>query len=136
MARSLRLRIANMRDGSRVRLLGYTGSLAAWMKAAAVIVSTSHFEGAPNVVIEAMLAGCPLVVSDIPEHRELLDSREALLVSEQTAPAYSTSILEVLRNPEAAWQRAELAKMRASRWTIDIAAHSYLQLYEELAETA
>lgn len=44
--------------------------------AADVLVSTSHGEGLPVAVIEAMAAGCPVILSDIPPHRELADGAE------------------------------------------------------------
>lgn len=44
--------------------------------AADVLVSTSHGEGLPVAVIEAMAAGCPVILSDIPPHRELADGAD------------------------------------------------------------
>lgn len=38
-----------------------------------VFVSTSHGEGMPVAVIEAMATACPVILSDIPPHRELAD---------------------------------------------------------------
>jgi glycosyltransferase involved in cell wall biosynthesis len=44
--------------------------------AADVLVSTSHGEGLPVAVIEAMAARCPVILSDIPPHRELVDGAD------------------------------------------------------------
>jgi Glycosyltransferase len=41
-----------------------------------VFVSTSHGEGLPVAVLEAMAAGCPVILSDIPPHREVAEDAE------------------------------------------------------------
>lgn len=41
-----------------------------------VLVSTSHGEGLPVAVIEAMAAECPVILSDIPPHREVADGAD------------------------------------------------------------
>ena len=41
-----------------------------------VFVSTSRGEGLPVAVMEAMAARCPVILSDIPPHRELVDGAD------------------------------------------------------------
>ena len=38
-------------------------------------ISTSYFEGNPKTVLEAMAAGCVVLASDIPNHRELISNK-------------------------------------------------------------
>jgi glycosyltransferase involved in cell wall biosynthesis/O-antigen/teichoic acid export membrane protein len=80
----------------RLLLPGYVDDVWARMKSADVFVFPSWFEGQPNAVLEAMACGCPLVVSDIPAHREFLDERSAWLVPAGDAAALAAAVGEAL----------------------------------------
>ena len=71
------------------------------MKLAGVLVSTSRYEGRPNVIAEAMACGCPLALSDIPEHRELVPKDAALFFSADEEAA-ATRSRRPSTHPEAA----------------------------------
>ena len=67
------MRIASeMGVADRVELLGFRRDVPTLMSRARVLLSFSLHEGMPNVVMEAVAAGIPAVVSDIPEHRAVL----------------------------------------------------------------
>jgi glycosyltransferase involved in cell wall biosynthesis len=102
------------------------------MKRADVFVATSLFEGQPNAVLEAMACGCPLVVSDIPAHRELLDETTALLVNPHKADALAEAILDVLSAPAAALARARKARAGVASLSIPSVARRYAELYESV----
>lgn len=57
---------------NQVELLGFRRDVPAVMGRARVLLSFSLNEGMPNVLMEAVAAGIPAVVSDIPEHRAVL----------------------------------------------------------------
>ena len=101
------------------------------MKAADAFVSVSYLEGQPNAVMEAMACGCPLVVSDIPMHREFLDEETALLVDPDDADAIARAIEAVLSDPEAARRRSEKARELAAQWSISEMAQQYDRVYSE-----
>jgi glycosyltransferase involved in cell wall biosynthesis len=117
----------------RVRTIGYAPNLWSLMKRANVTVSVSFFEGSPNVVLEAMACGCPLVVSDIAAHRELLDHQSAILVDPRDPRQVADAIVEVLRGPEAAAKRAQVAYDHVQRHSLSAIARQYSDLYQELA---
>lgn len=52
---------------------GKVKNISEYLCAADVYLSASKSEGLPNSVLEAMATGLPLVLSDIPQHKELLE---------------------------------------------------------------
>ena len=117
----------------RVRAVGYAPNLWSLMKRANLTVSVSWFEGTPNVVLEAMACGCPLVVSDIAAHREFLDEQAAILVDPRDPRQIANAIIQILGDPEAASRRARVAYDRVQRYSVSAIAREYADLYQELA---
>jgi glycosyltransferase involved in cell wall biosynthesis len=70
---SLEARIGGSGLQDRVTLQGLIPREEVFLASAEadVFVSASHGEGMPVAVLEAMAAGCPVILSDIPPHREL-----------------------------------------------------------------
>jgi glycosyltransferase involved in cell wall biosynthesis len=117
-----------------VRLPGHLPRRVVWglMKNASVFVSTSAFEGCPNSVIEAIACGCPLILTDIPAHRELVDESCAIFVRPGDALEVGEAILDTLRRPDSAQARAAVAKERSKAWSISNMARQYEIVYNQL----
>jgi glycosyltransferase involved in cell wall biosynthesis len=62
-------RIGELALQDHVKLVGFQPDLRNAMPTYDALVMPSLWEGMPNVVLEAMAAGLPCIVSDIPEHR-------------------------------------------------------------------
>jgi glycosyltransferase involved in cell wall biosynthesis len=120
--------------GDRARLIGYTPAVWSLMKRASVIVSPALFEGTPNVVLEAMACRCPLVISDIPEHREFLDETTAVFAGAASAVEIATAIRAVLGAPEAAKARADAAFARVERFNPAAIAQRYVEMYRDILD--
>jgi glycosyltransferase involved in cell wall biosynthesis len=128
-ARSL---VARLGLEESVRFIGYVDDVWSWMKRADVFVSVSHYEGHPNTVLEAAVCGCPLVLSDIPEHREVLKDSEAVFVERTSPMAIADAIEKVLRNPVEAKSRVEAAGAAVASLSVEAMARSYDEVYREV----
>lgn len=125
---------AAARSGVDLRMMvkGYSNDVFRWFKRASLLVSASAFEGSPNSVLEAAAAGCPLVLSDIPAHRELFDDSEARFVQGDDPPSLAAGILDVLENHDRARAQSKKALAAIQARRIAPIAQAYLELYEEV----
>jgi len=136
MLSELEVEIGSIGLVDRIFIPGYVTDIWSWMKSADIFVSVSLFEGMPNTVMEAMACGCPLVVSDIPQHREILDDDSATFVSPDDPTNIASGIDRLLGDPEEARRKALCAKERASRWSIPAMAERYERVYLEILGAA
>jgi glycosyltransferase involved in cell wall biosynthesis len=120
--------------GDRVRFTGAIEhtQVIELMRRADMLLLVSRHEGFPNVVLEAMACACPVVVSDIPAHREFLDTNAALFVKPDDATEMSKAISECLDNEIQTRIRAGNAQVIAKQWTIEKTTREYEKLYGEV----
>lgn len=112
--------------GECVRLPGFAANPYAYMSRAAVLVLSSRWEGSPNVLVEAMACGTPVVATDCPSGpAELLDGgRLGPLVDVGDASGMAAAIHQVLDAPV----DPAVLKRRADMFTISHAADAYLRV--------
>jgi glycosyltransferase involved in cell wall biosynthesis len=99
------------------------------------LVLPSLYEGLPNVMCEAMIAGCPVIASDVCDHALLLGRGERGLLCDPTSPESIADALERFRTMSQE-QRAAMA-MRARRFAEQhLALPQMVGAYERLLATA
>ena len=94
----------------RFLMPGPVGNISAWYERATLFVLPSRFEGFPNVLLEAMAAGCVCIASDCPTGPADLidDGRNGRLLAEQASTTNWIQALEgLLSDPS---QRRSLAR--------------------------
>ena len=80
-----------------VRLLGMREDVPSWLQSADVFVFPSRTEGLPNALLEAMAVGLPVVTTDVPGCRDLIqDGQTGLLVPVDDAAALAAAMLRLL----------------------------------------
>lgn len=73
---ALQAQVAAQGLGDRVRLLGHRADVDHLLRGADGLVLSSHWEGLPNVVAEAMASALPVVATDVGGVRELISDPE------------------------------------------------------------
>lgn len=92
-------------------------------------VLTSHQEGMPNAVLEAMAAGLPVVATSVGGIPELIaDDVEGLIVPPHNPGALATAIHRIAADPDLRARLGSAARHRAANftWPKCIAAHEDL----------
>ncbi len=83
------------------------------------------------VLLEAMAAGKPVIASDIPGYRSVIETgSEAILVEPANAKTLGDAILTVLRNPSLASRLAEVGRERARACAWQNIAQRVVECYE------
>jgi len=115
----------------RVRLLGARTDVPDLIAAADVFVAPSRWEGLGSAVMEAMGIGTPIVAGDVPAIRETVTERGALLVPPSDLGRLAAALVAVLRDTDAARQRAAFASARfGERHTIEAVTTGMIGFYE------
>jgi glycosyltransferase involved in cell wall biosynthesis len=119
----------------RPLVLGSRDDIGDLLAAADVLLVASRTEGMPASVIEAGLAGVPVVgyaLSGVPE--VVLDGVTGRLVPPGGAHALSQALADLLDDPEARRSMGACARVRcAERFDIGVVAPMYRRVYEEVA---
>jgi glycosyltransferase involved in cell wall biosynthesis len=130
----LRRLAADLGVGGDVELAGFRINPAAFMKHAAVLVLTSRYEGFPNVLVESLACGTPVVSTDCPHGpAEILQhGAYGRLVPVQDVDALAAAIAATLANPPV----AALLSARGRQFAACTAADQYLGLFSRTARSA
>ena len=118
----------------RMLLPGWSDEPRRHLRTFDVFVLPSRVEGLPLVLIEAMLAGVPVVATDVGSVAEaVVDGSTGLLVPPEDPDALAAAIASLLRDPGLRREMGVRARERAIElFTADAMAARYEALYDEL----
>lgn len=122
------------REEGAVDLLGHVDTMDDLIACSTLVVLPSYREGTPRILLEAAAMGKPIVATDVPGCREVVEhGGNGLLVPPRDAAALAAAIAELLADPArcAAMGEAGRAKMLAEFDDQDVARRT-VAIYEEV----
>jgi glycosyltransferase involved in cell wall biosynthesis len=107
------------------------GGVAQWLAACDVLTLPSWSEGYPNVVVEAVACGRPVVATDVGGTREILDADNGILVPPRDALALERGLEDALTRT---WDAVAMAARMRRGW--DDVARETLAVCESVLAAA
>ena len=120
--------------GKQVILAGFQRDTGPYYAMATLVAVPSHSEGSPNVVLEAMAAGLPIVANSVGGVPEILkEGITGLMVPARNTEWMAHAIRRVLIDPELRMRLASAARSRAlSDYTPAAYRHKLVTFYQIL----
>ncbi|MEO9170763.1 MAG: glycosyltransferase [Candidatus Aquilonibacter sp.] len=122
----------------RVRFLGYRNDVPKLLEGADLVLMTSWFEGMPLALLEAMIAGVPIVSTPWTGARNMLgDGRFGFLSADYEAGRVAAEIDRALSHPSARAQVAQHAQEHVyEKYGIGRMVDAHRALYTQLSKVA
>jgi glycosyltransferase involved in cell wall biosynthesis len=112
-----------------IRFLGWQPNPFALLKQADIFVLSSRFEGFPNVIVEAMACGLPVISTDCPSgpHEILRGGEAGVLVPVGDVDALARAITTLLSDRQTLTEYARKSKSRVKDFDVSLVASEYLE---------
>ncbi|MCA9082845.1 MAG: glycosyltransferase [Planctomycetaceae bacterium] len=132
----LNQQISRLQLTEHVRLVGFRNNAPAWIRSANLFVLPSLLEGMPNVLLEAMSVGTPVLSADCPSGpREILDNGCCgMLCPVNSVPALIDSLRQFIDNEDLTTKLCANAAQRVrENFSIQHAARTLEDHFERIA---
>jgi glycosyltransferase involved in cell wall biosynthesis len=107
------LKIAN-----QVKFLGFRDDVAQLLLASDIFGLASRYEALPLVLIEALAAGLPCVVTDVGENARMVKTGEnGWVVPLENSEAIATALGSLIRNPDLRRKMGEISRERSKQYS-------------------
>lgn len=112
--------------GLVVEYIGQVQNALQYMAIADALVLPSYSEGMPNVVLEALCTGTPVLMSDIPVAHELIDSHNGMIFELGRVDILTQKLDQIFLTE---FDREKIKENAWARFALDSIADNYKTLY-------
>ena len=127
--------VARLQLGERVRFLGQREDPERWLPALDVFCLPSYAnDGVPQALLQAMLAGIPIVTTPVGSISEVLQhEKSALIVAPEDCPALAQGLQRLLDEPELGDRLCAAARATAlARYTRESMLDAMQRIFEQV----
>lgn len=117
----------------KIKILGRRPDVPQLLGIADLFVYPSYFEGLPGALIEAMLSEKIIICSDIPENKECVNSKSAIIFKRGNVEDLTQNVLEAMeRKQDFEPLGIEARRIAMEKFDIDKVALEYEKTYDQL----
>ena len=126
------LEIIKSKAPSNVSVIGWCDA-STFFSAVDSVISTSNNEGMPIALIEAQLAGLPVIATNVGSNSEVIQDKNTGLVVEKNPKALTEALLELTSEKKVILlSKNEIGKLASARFSPEIMIKSHQRNYEKL----
>lgn len=131
----LKAKLDELGISDHFKFLGHLDNVRDLLLAADLFVYPTHHDAAPLAPVEAMLAGVPVVASDVGGIPEMVPPEAGLLVPPKDPTKLAAAVTGLLEDPAALSRLKQGAKSAGQTRTFDyVLKHHYMPLFRRLVE--
>ena len=128
----VRSKISEMHLEHSIACLGVRSDIPQLLAASDIFVSSSHWEGLPVAVLEAMMAGLPVVATAVGDIPKVVTPDAGVIVPPHQPDCLAEAIDNLVSAPETARAMGEAARARAMQeFSLDSWMKRHIVVYEE-----
>lgn len=118
-----------------IHFLGERKDVAAWLAVSDIFVSSSHWEGLPLAVLEAMMAGLPIVATSVGELPEVISPEIGFLVPSKKPKELSKALISLLNDPLRRSKMGMAAQKKARlEFSADLWFNRMMDLFQQMVK--
>ncbi|WP_412494925.1 glycosyltransferase family 4 protein [Vibrio cyclitrophicus] len=115
------------RENITIDVIGKVEDAVPFIYSSDYFVLPSYSEGMPNVVLEALSCGIPVIVSDIPVCREIVNDTNGIIFETSNVDSLAKAILDIdLIN----WDEIVISQSALLNYSSDVISEKYYALYK------
>jgi len=128
----IKSKISELQLEDAVHCLGVRSDVSELLAASDIYVSSSHWEGLPVALLEAMMSGLPIVATAVGDIPKVVTPEAGIIVPPRKPECLADALKDLVEAPEKARAMGSAARMHAMReYSLDTWITRLTSLYDE-----